>query len=75
MKIAVAPVSMIACDNFCRLLCLGAPKRARAVAAIECCCLEWLGMALEILILAFTALVVFDAMTVILSSSTSNCII
>ena len=37
IKIAVAPVSMMACDNFCRLLCPGAPKRARAVAAIECC--------------------------------------
>ena len=36
MKIAVAPVSMMACDNFCRLLCLGAPKRSRAVAAIVC---------------------------------------
>jgi hypothetical protein len=29
-------VSMMACDNFCRLLCPGAPKIARAVAAIEC---------------------------------------
>jgi hypothetical protein len=37
MKIAVAPVSMMACDNFCRLLCPGAPKRSRAVAAIVCC--------------------------------------
>ncbi len=37
MKIAVAPVSMMACDNFCRLLCQGAPKRARAVAANDCC--------------------------------------
>ena len=38
IKIAVAPVSMMACDNFCRLLCPGAPKRARAVAAIEIRC-------------------------------------
>ena len=37
MKIAVAPVSMMACDNFFRLLCPGAPKRARAVAANERC--------------------------------------
>ncbi len=37
IKIAVAPVSMMACDNFCRLLCPGAPNRARAVAAIKCC--------------------------------------
>ena len=37
IKIAVAPVSMMACVNFCRLLCPGAPNRARAVAAIECC--------------------------------------
>ena len=29
MKISVAPVSMIACDMFCRLSCPGAPKRAR----------------------------------------------
>ena len=36
MKIAVAPVSIMACDNFCRLLCPGAPKRVRAVAAIVC---------------------------------------
>ncbi len=36
MKIAVAPVSIMACDNFCRLLCPGAPKRFRAVAAIVC---------------------------------------
>ena len=35
IKIAVAPVSMIACDNFCRLSCLGAPNSARAVAANE----------------------------------------
>jgi hypothetical protein len=45
MKIAVAPVSMIACDNFCRLLCPGSPKRARAVAAIVSRCTGWLGMA------------------------------
>ena len=37
IKIAVSPVSMMACDNFCRLLCPGAPNRARTVAAIECC--------------------------------------
>ncbi len=35
IKIAVAPVSMIACDNFSRLECPGAPNSARAVAAID----------------------------------------
>ena len=38
MNIAVAPVSMMACENFCRLLCPGAPKRVRAVAAIDSRC-------------------------------------
>ena len=38
MKIAVAPVSIMACDNFCRSLCPGAPKRERAVAAIVIRC-------------------------------------
>ena len=37
MKMAVAPVSIIACDIFCRRSCPGAPKGARAVAAIVCC--------------------------------------
>ena len=37
IKIAVAPVYMMACDNCCRLLCPGASKRARAVAVNECC--------------------------------------
>ncbi len=36
MKIAVAPVSRMAFDKFCRLLCPGAPKRSRAVAVIVC---------------------------------------
>ena len=35
MKMAVAPVPIIACDIFCRQLCPGAPKRAGAVAAID----------------------------------------
>ena len=33
MKIAVDPVSIIACNIFCRRSCPGAPKRARALAA------------------------------------------
>ena len=36
IKMAVAPVFIIACVIFCRHLCPGAPKRARAVAAIVC---------------------------------------
>ena len=75
MKIAVAPVSMMACDNFCRLLCPGAPKRARAVAAIESCRTGGLGMAMVLFVRYFTALVVFDAITVMSSSSTSSCVV
>jgi hypothetical protein len=75
MKIAVAPVSMIACVNFCRLLCPGAPKRARAVAAIVSRCTGWWGMALVRLVRYLIALVVFDVMTVMSSSSTSGSII
>ena len=84
MKIAVAHVSIIACDIFCRLSCPGAPKRARAVAANDCCFTARLGM-ISVFILRdltdvvvlqdFTAAVVLDAMTVISSSSTSVCII
>ena len=70
-KIAVAPVSMIACDIFCRLLCPGAPKRARAVAAIVCRGTVWLGLTLLRLRRVLTALVVFDAMIVMSSSSMS----
>ena len=69
MKIAVAPVSMMVCDNFCRLLCPGAPKRARAVAANERCWPASLGMAMLLFVRYFTALVVFDAITVVSSSS------
>ena len=65
MKIAVAPVSMIACDIFCRLLCPGAPKRARAVAAIVCCGPDWLGLALVFLLRDLTSVVILDVMTVI----------
>ena len=75
MKIAVAPVSMMACDNFVRLLCPGAPKRARAVAAIESCRTGGLGMAMVLFVRYFTALVVFDAITVMSSSSTSSCVV
>ena len=75
MKIAVAPVSMIACDIFCRLSCPGAPKRARAVAAIVCRGTDWLGLTLLLLRRVLTALVVLDAMIVMLSSSTSVCVL
>ena len=75
MNIAVAPVSMIACVNFCRLLCPGAPKRARAVAAIVCRDSGWLGLALLVLRRVLTALVVFDAMIVMLSFSTFVCVL
>ena len=75
IKIDVAPVSMIACDNFCRLSCPGALKRARAVAAIDCCGIGWLGLALLVLRWVLTAVVVFDAMIVMLSSSTFVCLL
>ena len=75
MKIAVAPVSMIACDIFCRLLCPGAPKRARAVAAIVVCGTDWARLTLLLLRRVLTTLVVFDAMIVMSSSSTSICVL
>jgi hypothetical protein len=75
MKIAVAPVSMMACDIFCRLSCPGAPKRARAVAAIVCRGIGWLGLSLLRLRRVLTALVVFDAMIVMSSSSTFICVL
>ena len=75
MNIAVAPVSMMACDNFCRLSRPGAPKRARAVAAIEFRCTERLWIILVFLLRDFTALDVFDVITVISSSSTFDLII
>ena len=71
MKISVAPVSIIACDIFCRQSCPGTPKRARAVAAIVCHGTDWLGLALVLLRRDLTAVVVLDAMIVRLSSSTS----
>ncbi len=70
MKIAVAPVSRMACDNFIRLVLPGAPKSARAVAANERCWSAGCGMALLLFARYFTALVVFDAITVMLLSST-----
>ena len=73
MKIAVAPVSIMACDIFIRLLCPGAPKRARAVAAIEHCRAGGSGMAMLIFVRYCTELDVFDAMTVVSSSSTFSC--
>ena len=42
MKMAVAPVSIIACATFCRQSCPGVPKRARAVATIVCGGTDWL---------------------------------
>ena len=75
MKTAVAPVSMIACDIFCRLLCPGATKRSRAVAAIVVCGTDWARLRLLLLRRVLTALVVFDAMIIMLSSSTSICVL
>jgi hypothetical protein len=75
MKIAVAPVSMIACDIFCRLSCPGAPKRARAVAAIVCRGTVWMGLTLFLLRRVLTAFVVLDALIVMLSLSTSICVL
>ena len=75
MKIAVAPVSIIAFDIFCRRLCPGAPKRARAAAAIDCCCTGQLNMVLVLLFWDSTAVVVFYAMTVMSSLSAFDCII
>jgi ABC-type polysaccharide/polyol phosphate export permease len=75
MNIAVAPESMIACDNFCRLSCPGAPKRARAVAAIVSRGPGWLWLTLLRLHWDVTALVVLNAMIVILSLSTSICVL
>ena len=45
------------------------------MAAIDCRCVERVGMASVILFWGFTAFVVLDAMTVTLSSSTSVFII
>ena len=75
MKMAVAPVSIIACDIFCRQSCPGVPKRARAMAAIVCHGMDRLGLALVFLLRDLTAVVVLDVMTVISSSSTSVCIL
>jgi hypothetical protein len=47
----------------------GAPKSARAVAANERCWPVGLGMAMLLFVRYFTALVVFDAITVMSSSS------
>ena len=75
IKMAVAPVSIIACDIFCRHSCPGAPKRTRAMAAIVCRGTVWLGLALLLLRRYLTAVVVLDVMTVTSSSSTSSCIL
>ena len=61
--------------TFFRQSCPGAPKRARAVAANDFCCMYRLGVMLVVVLQDFTASVVLDAMTVISSSSTSVCII
>ena len=75
MKMAVAPVSIIACDIFCRQSCPGAPKRAVEVAAIVCRGTDQMGLALVLLLWDVTAVVVLDAMTVILSLSTFSCVL
>ena len=75
IKMAVAPVSIIAWDNFCRHSCPGAPKRARAVAAIVCRGTYWLGLTLLLLCRDLTAVVVLDVIMVTSSSSTSSCVL
>ena len=71
MKMAVASVSIIACVIFCRQSCPGAPKRSRAVAVIVFRGMDWLGLALVLLVRDVTAVVVLDVMTVMSSLSTS----
>ena len=50
IKIAVTPVSTIACKISCRRLCPGAPNRVRAVAANVCC---WTGR-MDVALVLFT---------------------
>ena len=67
MKMAVAPVSTIACVISCRRLCPGAPNRVHAVAANVC---RWTGqmdVALELCTCVQAALVVLDAIIVMSS--------
>ena len=45
------------------------------MAAIDFCCMGWMGMALVLVFWDLTTLVVFDAMIVMLSSSTSICVL
>ena len=75
MKIAVSPVSMIACVIFCRLSCPGAPKRLRAVAAIVFRGTVWARLPLLLLRQLLNAFVVFDALIVMSSSSTYICVL
>ena len=74
MKMAVAPVSIIACVIFCKHLCPGALKRARAVAAIVRRGTDWLGLPFLFLCRDLTAVVVLDVIMVTSSSSTSSCV-
>ena len=74
MKMAVAPVSIIVCVIFCKHSCPGAPKRARAVAAIVRRGTDWLGLTLLLLCQDLTAVVVLDVIMVTSSSSTSRCV-
>ena len=66
MKMAVAPVSIIVCDIFCRHSCLSAPKRARAVDAIVWRGTDWLGLVLLLLRWDLTAVAVLDVIIVTL---------
>ena len=74
MKMAVAPVSIIACVIFCKHLCQGAPKNTHAVAAIVRRGTDWLGLKLLLLCRDLTAVVVLDVIMVTSSLSTSSCV-
>ena len=50
MKMAVTPVSTIACEISCRRLCPGAPNRVHAVAANVC---RWTGW-MDVVVVHFT---------------------
>ena len=75
MKMAITPVSTIACVINCRRLCPGAPNRARAVAAIVCRWTFWMGVVSVFLPQLQSVVVVLDVILVISLSSTSFCIL
>ena len=71
MKMAVAPVSTIACKISFGRLCPGAPKRVRAVAANVCCWTGWLDVAVVFFTRVQASSVVFDIIIVMALLSTS----